>query len=540
MVRAAFANSLWWLASGRSYATFASCLQDPDAAQRQILRSFLRRNGSTAFAREHGISGRSTPDEFARRVPVRNYDELQPWIKRIQQGEMRVLTSDPVTRLVPTSGSTAARKLIPYTATMHSELNRAVGPWIFDLYCSRPRLMFGSAYWSISPISAEAFHFAEQSSVPVGFDDDGAYLGKWRKSLVNATMAVPSQLKQITRIEDWRYVTALLLLRRRDLRLVSVWHPSFLIFLLQSIRDGWDLLLSDISSGRCAVAERLPATVRAALGLFPDSRRARELCRCDALEPNHLWPNLEVVSCWTDANAAGAAGDLTRLFGKRVIQPKGLIATEGIVSIPFRGLRPLAVRSHYFEFEDNEGSLLRSAGQLREGNEYRVIFTTGGGLWRYRLDDLVVVDGVLGRTPSLRFIGKCSQISDHAGEKLSDGFVSSVLVQLFVSVTIRPSFAMLAPDVQDEQSGYTLYVNADVPKQASAQLDRLLSANPHYAYCRHLGQLRAPRLFRVFDDAHRAYCYRLQGIGERLGDIKPVSLSVLDDWSSQLSGRYIE
>jgi hypothetical protein len=540
MVKAALANSLWWLASSRSYAKFSSSLQDPDAVQKQVLRSFLQRNASSAFAREHGISERSTPDEFARRVPVRSYDELLPWIKRIQRGEKRVLTSDPVTRFVPTSGSSAAHKLIPYTATMHSQLNCAISPWIFDLFRSRPQLTLGSAYWSISPISSEAFQFAEHSSVPVGFDDDAAYLGKWRKSLINAIMAVPSELREITTIDDWRYVTALLLLRQRDLRLVSVWHPSFFTLLLQAIHDHWDSLLSDISSGRCAVANRLPVAVYAALRLSPDSRRARELRHCNPSEPNLLWPQLGVISCWTDANAAGPAAELTRLFGEGVIQSKGLIATEGAVSIPLRGVHPLAIRSHYFEFEDEKGSVLRSFAELRVGREYKVIFTTGGGLWRYRLDDLVVVDGVLGQTPSIRFVGKCAQVSDRVGEKLSDGFVSSVFLRLFDSMGIRPSFAMLAPDMHAGQSAYTLYLNADVPEKTSADLDLLLSNNPHYAYCRQLGQLRAPRLFRVFDDAHTAYCCRLESLGKRLGDIKPVGLSILDDWSSRLGGHYIK
>lgn len=539
-MRAAFANSLWWLASSRSYSNFVSCLQYPDAVQKRLLRLFLEKNCSTAFAREHGISERSTADEFARRVPIRNYDELQAWIKRIQHGEARVLTSDPISRFVPTSGSTAAQKLIPYNATMHSELNRAIGPWIFDLYRSRPRLILGSAYWSISPFSPQAFQSAEQSLVPIGFDDDAAYLGKWRKSLINATMAVPAEVREITAVEDWRYITALLLLRRRDLRLISVWHPSFLSFILQEIRAHWDSFLSDIASGQCATAKHLPAAVRSALRLSPDSRRSRELSRLGPSDPNHLWPNLETISCWTDANAAGAAAQLTRLFGEGIIQPKGLIATEGIVSIPFRGLHPLAIRSHYFEFEEYQDSVLRSAGQLREGNKYKVILTTGGGLWRYRLDDLVVVDGMLGRTPSIRFVGKCSQVSDRAGEKLSDGFVSSVFLELFEAMPGRPSFAMLAPDTHADQPGYTLYLDADVPEHTGAQLDRLLSANPHYAYCRQLGQLRAPRLFRVFDDAHATYCRRLEALGKRLGEIKPTGLSTLDDWTSRLSGRYIE
>jgi hypothetical protein len=126
------------------------------------------------------------------------------------------------------------------------------------------------------------------------------------------------------------------------------------------------------------------------------------------------------------------------------------------------------------------------------------------------------------------------------GEKLSDGFVASLFSQLFQGLQARPSFAMLAPDIGADGCGYTLYLNAAASNEICAKLDLLLSTNPHYAYCRRLTQLRSPRLFQVSDDAYAAYCHRLQGMGKRLGEIKPVGLSTLHDWSNHLSGHYIE
>lgn len=539
MVKAALANSLWWLASSRSYAAFATALQDPAAAQEQVLRSFLRKNARTAFGQEHGLSEECTPAEFASRVPIRNYDDLRPWIERIRQGETRVLTDEPVRRLVPSSGSTAARKLIPYTASMHSELNLAIGPWIFDLYRMHPKAVLGVAYWSISPAIADPFQFVERSSIPVGFDEDAAYLGRWHKRLIDASMAVPSELKHISSTEDWRYITALLLLRRRDLSLVSVWHPSFFSLLMQTILDHWTQLLSEIATGTCAVAKRLPPAARAEIRFRSDPRRSEELRISGPLKIDQLWPKLRILSCWTDGHAAGAAAELAQSLGSVVVQPKGLMATEGIVSIPFQGQHPLAIRSHYLEFQDSAG-LVRCSSELQQDHEYNVVLTTGGGLWRYRLEDRVVVDGMVGRTPSIRFVSKSAQLSDYVGEKLSDGFVASVLMKLFHEAQTRPSFAMLAPDVDTKESRYTLYINADATEEICAKLDGLLSANPHYAYCRRLGQLCPPRLFRVSNDAYRSYCQRLQDMGKRLGDIKPAGLSPLDGWSSQLNGHYIE
>ena len=57
--------------------------------------------------------------------------------------------------------------------------------------------------------------------------------------------------------------------------------------------------------------------------------------------------------------------------------------------------------------------------KLRKGNEYEVVVTTSGGLWRYRLGDRVLVDGFVQKTPSLRFLGRPGNVSDLFGEKAS-------------------------------------------------------------------------------------------------------------------------
>jgi hypothetical protein len=528
---APLANAAWWLAGAPSAAAFNVALADPARAQEHVLRDLLRRNASTAYGREHGFADIRNVEQFARRVPPCEYDALHPWVERIRTGEQNVLTAAPVRRLVPTSGSTAARKLIPYTASMQSELNRAIGPWIFDLYRRHPGAARGPAYWSVTPVAQQAEAPTKDSAVPIGFDDDADYLGGWRKGLVSAAMAVPPPVASITSIDDWRYVTLLHLLRRRDLALVSVWHPSFLELLLDDLRRDWELLLRDVSSGGCTVSSRVPAHAR------PLRARAEELRRAGPRDVSRIWPGLSVVSCWADGNAAGAAAALRQRIQKVVLQPKGLLATEGVVSIPYGGLHPLAVRSHFLEFEDESGRV-RVAADVCVGKRYTVLLTTGGGLYRYRLQDLVEVDGRVGHTPSIRFIGKAASVSDRMGEKLTDGFVAQVLAALFAPGT-RPSFAMLAPEAESGQWRYVLYLNAPVGPMLADRLDAMLSGNPQYAYCRRLGQLDPAETVLVPGDAYGRYANRLRRAGQRMGDIKPASLSPLDGWSAVFSDMVV-
>lgn len=531
---ATLANAAWWAAGAPSWLAFDAALDDPGRAQEQLLRRLLRRNADAAFGREHGFAEIRSPEQFARRVPPRDYDELRPWVERVRRGEPGVLTAEAVWRLVPTGGSTAARKLIPYTPSMQRELNRAVGPWIGDLFRQHPGAALGPAYWSITPVAGPTTAEPEDSAVPVGFDDDADYLGGWRKRAVAAVMAVPSAVGSIASIDAWRYVTLLMLLRRRYLALISVWHPSFLGLLLSAMRRDWERLTHDVTCGSCVALPELSPSVAAMATPRPRPSRAKELARIGPDDAARTWPDLRVVSCWADGHAAPAAAELARALPGEAVQPKGLLATEGVVSIPYRGRHPLAVRSHFLEFEDAAGHV-RLAPDLPPGSTYTVLLTTGGGLYRYRLHDVVRVDGMVGRTPSVRFVGRAGLVSDRMGEKLTERFVGDVLDELIAVEGSRPTFAMLAPDVNPAGCRYVLYVNAPVPADVGTRLDALLARNPQYAYGRRLGQLLDPAVVRARDDAYSAYAERLRQLGQRLGDIKPAALSPLDGWSEFLA-----
>jgi hypothetical protein len=197
------------------------------------------------------------------------------------------------------------------------------------------------------------------------------------------------------------------------------------------------------------------------------------------------------------------------------------------------------VRSHLLEFID-DGGHVRTPGDLRDGESYGVVLTTGGGLYRYRLGDRVRVDGFAERTPCLTFVGREDQVSDLRGEKLNGAFVAGVLEALFGAEA--PGFAMLAPDAASGPLRYTLYVAGATPPPAglAARLDALLGANPQYRYCRRIGQLGRPAVFRVEAGGHVSFIERASARGGRAGAVKPPSLSSDDGWSRRLVGTYVE
>lgn len=502
-------NIAWSLANAPAYLRFVHALDNPRAAQEQVLRQYIRRNARTDFGRRYGFDAIDSVGAFQRRVPIQDYDGLAPDIDRIAAGECNVLAAEPVTRLATSSGSTRARKLIPYTASLQREFNHAIGPWIVDLYQTYPSLALGCAYWSITPIAQQTEELARPPNAPpIGFEEDSAYLGDFRKRLVDAVMAVPADVRHLPDIDAFRFATLRHLLRRRDLRLISVWHPSFLELLLDAALARWDELLADVARD--------------------DARRAAELRRVGPEAWDRVWPDLALISCWADAHASGAASALWRRVPHVRLQPKGLLATEAFVTIPFRGHWPLAIRSHFFEFLADDGTV-RLAHELRLGRRYGVVVTTGGGLWRYRLGDSVEVEGFVGRTPSLRFVGRVDHVVDRFGEKLNEAFVGQTIRDVIASAGVCTPFSMLAPN----GPGYTLFIQSDdaLPSRLAARLDDALRANPHYDYCRRLGQLQPPAVFAIRGDAYGRYVTALHRTGMRAGDAKATPLSGRSDWA---------
>src|SRR5882724_9042883 len=203
--RASIANGLWAVSNVPAYWRFRQALGEPRRVQRGKLLHILQQNKNTAFGKAHQFEKIDGYEEFTRRVPLSDYTALAPWIDRIQKGETNLVTREKVTHLVPTSGSTGARKLIPFTAGLQGEFNAALAAWLTDLIGQCPQITGGPAYWSITPALGD--HAFEKSAVPIGFEADTEYLGKMRRSLAMAVMAVPSGLGRTKSLESFQRQT---------------------------------------------------------------------------------------------------------------------------------------------------------------------------------------------------------------------------------------------------------------------------------------------------------------------------------------------
>ena len=517
---ATLANGLWLAAGMGARRRFAQALSDPEGAQRELLRHCLALGAGSAYGQQYDFAAIPDAAEFSRRVPLVSYEDVAPWIDRIRRGEERVLSRERVSHLVPTSGTSGARKLIPFTKTLASAFDAAVAPWMADLVRQRPAIRYGPAYWSVSPLVTEAAEDAV-SAVPIGFADDAEYLGGAISWLVGQVMAVPASARLVKEPEVFWPLVLLALLRQKELRLISVWHPSFLELLLGAAEQHWGELLEAVATGANPWQQALPEHARGEWRSSRDPRRAGDLRRLGPSGFAAWWPRLAVISCWGDQAAAGGWRRLRDLFPGVLVQAKGLLATEAVITVPIGDVYPLAVTSHYFELLDQNGDL-HPAHRLERGKTYEVVVTSGGGLWRYRLGDLVECTGHLAATPTLRFLGRAGVVSDLRGEKLSEPFVAEALRRLWENGSV-PELALLAAWDDGNAAGYELHLSTEKPKGSDLllRLEEALRQNPHYDLARRLGQLEALRLIEVApEEVQRRLLAAVQD-GVRLGEVKP-------------------
>ena len=498
--------------------------------QARVLRDTLGRNANTAFGREHGFSGIRTVGDYRERVPVRGYAEFEPYIERAAAGELRVLTADAVESFALSSGSSAASKLIPYTPSLLADFRRGITPWLAGLYLEHPSLLFGKSYWQVSPVGAPGG--VSPGGIPIGFGEDSEYFGRYRGALVRATLAVPERVAGIADVDTFRFETLRHLLTCRNLRFISVWNPSFLTLLLAEVRNLAPALIQRI--GTDGSVKRAGELRR----IFDQCKGAEFTHRdnCGRTLGEAVWPKLRVISCWSDAGAHEAALCLKAAFPSVVIQPKGLIATEGIMSVPWRAVgAALALRSHFFEFLEAGSDNPKLAHELETGRTYSIILTTSGGLYRYRIGDLVEVTGWIAQCPLLGFRGKESDVSDMVGEKLNGVHVVRAAGEVFARYGFLPEFWMVAPERGEPAPWYALYIQSRsaLPDGLVSALDAALGENFHYAYARRLGQLAMMKLFPIDPasapetDYMRAQVAR----GRRLGGIKCPQFDRTTGWS---------
>ena len=555
-------NSLWmWQSRGESRA-FHKATTNIRQQQEELLQLTLRDNANSRYGRDHRFSQIKSLADFQKHVPICDYESLRPKIEEIANGGQGVLTSEPVLMLEPTGGSSGGSRLIPYTATLRQQFQRAIATWMYDVLSGFPRCRKGRAYWSISPAAQRP----EQTpgGIRIGFDSDAEYLAGWQRWAMRRLLAVPTSVAQLRNIENFQYATLAGLLSAKDLALISVWSPTFLTTLFARLPNWAERIVEDIEAGQLHFPQTNADHGFKEFSVKRNRSRSRFLkTKLQEFGPSArflktIWPSLSLVSAWGDASASMFLPELKSWLPDVPFQPKGLLATEGVTSFPLRSSHgsALAIRSHVFEFQPVETALdptrpAKWAWELEQGCRYQVLLTTGGGLYRYAIGDEIEVTGFSRQCPLLKFTGRAGAQSDLVGEKLHEQHVRDAIRRSCESLRLEPAFAMLIPvhaEASDQHlaPGYRAILvmrnlnctTAELEtfeRHVAEKIELQLCNNSQYRYAIGLGQLRKLDTWILPTSPEQAwsvYESECRRRGQKSGDIKPTVIARGAGWDN--------
>lgn len=341
-----------------------------------------------------------------------------------------------------TSGSSGSKKKIGYTQSLKASFSDMFQLWACDIIKNAPiKLKSGVMYMGLSP----------RIDDHGGLEDDSDYVSPLIKPIIRKFLAVDPSLQRTASGEEFYFNVAQQLLARRDLEIISIWSPTYFLSLMNFIQDRKNEL--------------------AFKGSFQDH-----------------WPNLQMISAWSSGESQNSAVHLKALFPHIWFQPKGLMATEGPMTIPWikaQGHVPL-LNHTYFEFKHNDVEENLLLHQLKKGQEYEILPRFPNLKESYEIGDKVLCTGHFEQTPLLEFTGRKGDSSDLVGEKLTGSLLRGLLAKDFLNFVLIPN---------DKEYYYTLVAEDQAgPKLDENSVEMKLQSIHHYKLARQLGQLRPVKL----------------------------------------------
>jgi hypothetical protein len=494
----------------RRLNAFERATHAPQAVQHAVLERILRGHVDSAFGRDHHFADINDVASFRKQVPVAGYEYVEPYIQRVVAGEWNALLDSPkIHMFAMTSGTTAARKLIPVTDSYLADYRRGWNIWGLKTYRDHPEVR-------LRPIVQLSGDWQE-SFTPAGVPC-GAVTGltaRTQHPLVRWIYCVPGCVGKVKDAAA-KYYVALRLSLPRKVALIIAANPSTLVNMARAGDQEKEALIRDLYDGTLSDRLDIPPDVLTALAPRLQKRypeRARELeeiiKRTGTLYPKDYWPRDCVIGNWMGGSVGAYLRHYPRYYGATPVRDVGLIASEGRMTIPMADGTPsgvLDITSHYFEFIPQEEAggphpTVLAAHELQEGRTYYILLTTSYGLYRYNISDVVRCTGFHNATPLVEFLSKGAHFANLTGEKVSEHHVTGAMADVLRELDLTLTAYSVAPVWDDDLPYYGLFVErSDVANReqgarlAQALERRLAELNVEYASKRDSQRLGPMRL----------------------------------------------
>ncbi|TNE56276.1 MAG: GH3 auxin-responsive promoter family protein [Bacteroidetes bacterium] len=330
-------------------------MQHPEAMQERWFRKLLESARHTEFGRKHDFAHIRTPQDFARNVPVHDYDSIKDDIFRMMHGERDVLWPGEVNWYSKSSGTTSDKsKYIPVPRNNRIHCHNA-GTWdsLALLYNHRPDMEIFRRRNLVMPGSFQSlpeYPKTRMGDVSSILTYHMPPIGRMFYTPDFETALMPNFEDKIGRIAD--------LVSQMDDIVMFGGVPTWLLVLFRMILE---------KTGRQNMLEvwpRLQAYMHGGVGFEPYRQTFRELIPSDSFVYQEIYNASE--------GYFGAQCDFDR-------HDMLLLVDNGV----FYEFIPM----EEWEKEHPKTVLLPD---VKPGRDYAIVISANNGLWRYMPGDTVV------------------------------------------------------------------------------------------------------------------------------------------------------
>ncbi|OAY33682.1 probable indole-3-acetic acid-amido synthetase GH3.1 [Manihot esculenta] len=474
-----------------------------DSVQERNLAEILRRNSETEYLKRFQLQGATDRDNFKAKIPVVTYEDIQPEIQRIANGDRSaIFSAHPVSEFLTSSGTSAGeRKLMP---TIQEELDRRQLLYsllmpVMNLYV--PGLDKGKGLYFLfvkaetktpggllaRPVLTSYYKSEHFKNRP--YDPYNVYTSP------NETILCADSFQSM-----YTQMLCGLIMREEVLRVGAVF-ASGLLRAIRFLQINWKQLVGDISSGTLNPKITDPSVRECMTKILKPNPELAEFITNQCSEENwegiitRIWPNTKYLDVIVTGAMAQYIPTLEYYSAGLPMACTMYASSECYFGL---NLKPMSKPSEvsytimpnmaYFEFLPHEPSApapsrdcpprLVDLADVEVGKEYELVITTYSGLYRYRVGDILRVTGFYNKAPQFRFVRRKNVLlsidSDKTDEaELQKGIENaSILLREFnTSVVEYTSYA----DTKRIPGHYVIYWELLVKDPANSPTEEVLN-----------------------------------------------------------------
>ncbi|KAL1544308.1 putative indole-3-acetic acid-amido synthetase GH3.1 isoform X2 [Salvia divinorum] len=426
--------------------------ENADKVQQTTLAEILSQNGGTEYLKRFNLDG---PDAFKSKVPIVTYEDIQPFIRRIADGDRSpILCAQPISDFIISGTSGAQGKLIPVNKQEQDirVLQASLAHAILKQHVKGLDEGKSLRFMFIKPDRRTQGGLVARSAITRFFKND-------IKNRADAmTTTSPYEAVCCEDIFQSMYTQMLCgLYEREHVLRVGALFASGLLRAIRFLQLNWQNLTHDVRTGM--LNPRVDDQgIRGCMArvLRPEPELADLLAReCDKDKwegiITRIWPNTKFVDTIVTGSMSQYIPTVDYYSGGLPVTCTQYASSEcscGINLDPF--CHPSQVsytfmpHTAYLEFlpqdPDWSGSELVDLVNVEIGKEYELVVTNYNGLYRYRLGDKFRVTGFHNSAPQFRFLARRNVLlsidTDKTDETTLQGAVESAYKVLNESKTV--------------------------------------------------------------------------------------------------------